>query len=126
MFDKAIKWIMALSGVLTLTMLYAAIAPGAAVQSMFGEAVSGGAAEIIVRNWGILIGLMGAVLIYGAFHPPSRTLALLAAGTSKVAFIALVLSHGTKYLSGLGIAVAIDATCVIIFALYLLMRRRAS
>ena len=31
------KWIMLLSGVLTSTMIYAAIAPDAALQSTFGE-----------------------------------------------------------------------------------------
>ena len=39
MFDKAIKWLMPISGALTLTMLYAAIVPEAAIQAMFGENV---------------------------------------------------------------------------------------
>ena len=124
MFDNAIKWIMVVSGALTLTMLYAAIAPEHAVQTMFGENVAGATAAVIVRNWGVLIGLVGAVLIYGAFHPAARTLALLVAGASKATFIALVLSQGARYLDGVGLAVAVDALWVIIFALYLLFRKR--
>lgn len=48
------KWIMLVSGALTCTMLYAAIAPQAALRSMFGDAMEGPLAEIIVRNWGAL------------------------------------------------------------------------
>ena len=125
MFEKSIKWIMLVSGVLTLTMLYAAVAPEAAMQSLFGESVSGAAASIVVRNWGVLIGLMGLLLIIGAFHEPSRRTALLIAGASKAAFIALVLAEGDRYLSGVGIAVAIDAIWVIVFALYLIVGKRA-
>lgn len=120
MLNKVMAGVMLVSGVLTLTMLYAAIAPGAAMQSMFGEAVDGAALAIVVPNWGVLIGLMGALLIYGAFHAPSRRLALVVAGASKAAFVGLVLTQGQQYLSGVGIAVAVDSVWVVIFALYLI------
>jgi hypothetical protein len=47
--------LMIVSGVLTMTMIYAAFAPDAALRSAFGESVSGPAADIVVRNWGALI-----------------------------------------------------------------------
>lgn len=119
MFDTAIKWIMVLSGVLTLSMLYAAFLPIPASQSMFGETPQGAMASIVVPNWGVLIALMGGLLLYGAFHVPARRLALVAAGASKIAFIALVLMQGGRYLGGLGIAVAFDSVMVVLFALYL-------
>ena len=105
-----IQWIMILSGVLTATMIYAAIARDAALRSTFGESLNGPLAHIIVRNWGALIALVGAMLIYGAFDPPGRSLILIVAGVSKAVFIALVLSHGKRYLSRqAGLAVAIDS-----------------
>jgi hypothetical protein len=58
-----IKWIMLVSGLLTCTMLYGAVAPKAALRSTFGEALEGPVADIVVRNWGALIGLVGAMLI---------------------------------------------------------------
>ena len=116
-----IKWIMLVSGALTCTMAYAAIAPQAALRSTFGETLEGPLADIVVRNWGALITLMGVMLIYGAFSPPVRSFALAVAGTSKLAFIALVLSHGGRYLGEqAGIAIAIDLVWVVLFALYLL------
>ena len=116
--------IMILSGVLTMTMLYAALAPEAALRSTFGESVSGPVADIVVRNWGALIALVGATLIYAARKPAVRPLALTMAGASKAVFIALVLSHGGRFLGyQAGLAVAVDALWVIVFAAYLFTTR---
>ena len=122
-WNVAIKWVMVVSGVLTLTMLYAAIAPRAAMQSTFGEALDGPLAEIIVRNWGVLVALMGAMLIYGAYDPRVRALVLVVAGASKLVFISLVLLYGRHYLNTAGLAVAIDATVVVLFVVYLTRAR---
>jgi hypothetical protein len=118
---NSIKPIMLVSGLLTCTMLYAAIAPETALQSTFGASLSGPLAEIVVRNWGILIFLVGAMLIYGAFKPQVRPLVLTIAGLSKLAFVGLVLSYGKLYLGNqAGIAIAIDSLWVAIFAWYLI------
>jgi len=118
------KWIMLVSGALTCTMLYAAIAPQAALRSTFGESLEGPLAEIVVRNWGALIALLGAMLIYGAYHPPVRPLVLTVAGLSKVVFIGLVVTHGTQYLGQAGLAIAIDIVMVGLFIAYLFGVRR--
>jgi len=121
-----IKWIMLASGVLTCTMIYAAIAPQAALRSTFGETLDGPLAEIVVRNWGVLITLIGAMLIYGAYHAAVRPLVLAVAALSKLVFIALVLAQGSRYLGQqAGIAIAIDAVWVVLFALYLAATRSA-
>ena len=121
--DK-IKWIMLVSGALTCTMIYAAIAPQAALQGTFGETLQGPLAEVVVRNWGVLITVVGAMLIYGAYRPESRTLVLTVAIATKSVFIALVLAQGGRYLGQqAGIAVAIDAVWVVLFACYLVTAR---
>jgi hypothetical protein len=121
---RNIKWIMLVSGLLTCTMVYAAVAPQAALHATFGETLSGPLAEIIVRNWGILITLIGAMLVYGAFVPPSRTLILTVAGLSKLSFVVLVLSHGGRYLGQqAGIAIGVDALWVLLFACLVMCQR---
>ena len=116
---------MLVSGALTCTMFYAAVAPEAAMRSSFGQSVDGPVAQIIVRNWGILIGLMGLLLIYGAFNEQTRRVALVVAGASKIAFIALVLSIGQQFLQfQVGVGVAIDIVTVTLFALYLVSTRQ--
>jgi hypothetical protein len=120
------RWIMMVSGVLTATMIQAAIAPDAALESNFGETVSGPLAYLVVRNWSALIALIGAMLIYGAFNPIHRPLVLVVAGLSKLTFIGLVLSEGTRYLGyQAGMAIAIDSVMVLLFAWYLIKMRSA-
>jgi len=119
-----IRWIMLVSGALTCTMAYAAIAPEAALLSTFGETLQGPLAEVVVRNWGLLITLVGAMLIYGAFHPPVRSLVLFVAALSKLAFAGLVLAQGARFLGQqAGIAIAIDLVWVVVFVLYLMSPR---
>ncbi|MBP6821566.1 MAG: hypothetical protein KA368_08485 [Acidobacteria bacterium] len=120
-----IKWIMLVSGLLTCTMFYAAIAPQAALMSMFGETLTGPLAEIVVRNWGALIALSGAMLIYGAYNPPVRQLVLTVASASKLIFSGLVLSQGSRYFGHqAGGAVIIDLIMVMLFIAYLFGARR--
>ena len=114
------RWIMLLSGALTATMVQAVFAPDASIQSNFGESVSGPAAHLVIRNWGALIAMIGGMLIYGAFNPLQRALVLTVAGASKLVFIGLVLSEGSRYLSNqAGVAVGIDAVMVVLFGWYL-------
>ena len=116
-----IRWIMLVSGVLTATMIYAAIAPEAALRATFGETLDGPLAQVVVRNWGALIALVGGMLIYGAFDPPARPLILVVAGVSKAVFIGLVLSQGARYLAQqAAVAIAVDLVMVALFAWYLL------
>jgi hypothetical protein len=110
------KWIMLVSGLLTCSMFYAAIAPQAALQATFGDSLEGPVAEIVVRNWAVLITLLGAMLIYGAFNVPVRPLVLIAAGLSKLTFIGLILTIGQQFLSyQAGIAVVSDIAQVMLF-----------
>jgi hypothetical protein len=46
-----IRWIMVVPGVLTTTMLQAAIALEGALRSTFAESLSVPLADIVVRNW---------------------------------------------------------------------------
>jgi hypothetical protein len=121
------KWVMLASGALTFTMTHAAVAPQAALRSMFGETLEGPLADIVVRNWGALIALVGAMLIYGAFNPAVRPLVLVVAGLSKLAFIALVLTYGAPFLGHQAdISIAVDSVMVLLFAAYLVAVRRGA
>jgi hypothetical protein len=123
-FLSNFKWVMLISGLLTCTMFLGLISPQASLKSNFGVNVEGSAVEIIVRNWAALIGLMGIMLIYGAFTPAVRRFSLIIAGASKIIFIILVLSLGKQYLSfGAGTAVIIDSIMVVLFIAYLLLSR---
>lgn len=121
------KWVMLISGLLTCTMFLGLIAPQSQMTSNFGTSMEGPLAEIIVRNWSALIGLMGIMLIYGAFVPAVRRYSLVIAGTSKIIFIGLVLSWGKSYLEfGAGTAVVADSFMIVLFSVYLLFSRSSN
>jgi len=122
----SIKWIMLITGLFTATIFYYAIAPNAALTADFGHGLEGPLAELLVRNWGILVGLVGLMLIYGAFVPPARRLVLSVATLSKAAFVLLVLTVGSVYLSQrIRFAVMVDGFEVLLFTAYLLTTRHA-
>ena len=115
-----IKWVMIVSGLLTFTLLRGIIAPVAQQKTMFGEALEGPVADVIVRNWAFLICLYAGLLIYGAFDPTHRSLILLLSASGKLAFILLVLAQGSRFLKAqAGLAVIFDGIMVVLFLLYL-------
>lgn len=121
-FISNFKWVMFISGLLTCTMLQALISPQASLISNFGQTIDAPLAEIIVRNWGALIGLVGIMLIYGAFMESVRRFVLVIAGSSKIIFILLVLSSNKSYMGfGAGTAVIVDAIMVVLYIAYLLL-----
>jgi hypothetical protein len=112
---------MLISGLLTCTMLQALISPQASLTSNFGQTIDVPLAQIIVRNWGALIGLFGIMLIYGAFMESVRRFVLVIAGSSKIIFILLVLSSNESYMGfGVGTAVIVDSIMVALYTAYLL------
>jgi len=125
-FVSKFRWIMLISGLLTCTMFLGLFLPQSSLQSNFGETMQGPVSEIIVRNWSALIGLMGIMLIYGAFVEPVRKFALVIAGLSKAVFITLVLCYGKQYMGfGAGTAVVADSIMIILYVTYLFLARHS-
>ena len=123
-FVSNFRWVMLIAGLLTCTMFLGLFSPQASLKSNFGETLEGPSYEIIVRNWAALIGLMGIMLIYGAFNPTVRRFSLVIAGISKIIFIILVLSLGQSYLKfGVGTAVVVDSIMIVLFIAYLFLSR---
>lgn len=110
---------MLIAGLLTCSMIFAVFAPQAALISMFGESITEPLAQVIVRSWGFLIFLVGALLIYGAFKPVYRNLALVIASISKIAFISLIVVFGTQYIDKALLTIVLDSVLTIIFLTYL-------
>lgn len=121
---KNIKWVMLVSGVLTCTMFYGLFAPGAALELMFGASFGGTLESIVTRSWSALVGLIGVVLIYGAFSERNRVFAISIASISKVIFIALVLLYGREYWGKAGLAIAMDCITVFCAAVFLIVTFR--
>ena len=118
-----IKWIMLGSGVITCSMILSFFAPQAGLQATFGTSIDGPIVQIVARNWGALIAMVGGMLIYGAYVPVHRGLILTVASISKVIFISLILIHGSQFLSVAAPALIFDSVVVALYLLYLMATR---
>jgi hypothetical protein len=116
---KNIKWIMLLSGVLTMTMFYGLFAPEAALESMFGTSFNGTLENIVMRSWSALVGLIGGILIYGFFSQKNRVFSISIAAFSKLIFVTLVLLYGQEFLGTIAPAIAMDSVVIILSGVYL-------
>ncbi|MCH6233790.1 hypothetical protein [Cognataquiflexum rubidum] len=123
-FVSNFKWIMLICGLLTCSMFLGLFSPESSLESNFGEPLVTGPENIVVRGWSALIGLIGIMLIYGAFKPAVRDYSLVIAGMSKTIFVILVLSFGSQYMSfGAGTAVIVDIIMILLFVLYLIFSK---
>ena len=120
---KNIKWVMLVSGVLTFTMFYGLFAPQAALESMFGVSFNGTLEALVVRSWSALVGLMGAILIYGALNDKYRVFSISVAAVSKVIFVSLVMLYGQEFLGNVGPAIAMDCITIALAVLFLVALR---
>jgi len=120
-----IKWIMLGTGIITCSMVFAAIAPGPALINTFGASIEGPLAEIVVRSWGSLITLIGGMLIYGAYHPVHRKLILTVAAAGKLFFVGLILVYGNDYLDKAMLTIVFDTVVALVYILYLFAPNKA-
>jgi len=120
---KNIKWVMLISGVLTAAMFYGLFAPQSALESMFGASFNGILESIVIRSWSALVGLIGAVLIFGAFNEKHRVFSISIAAFSKIIFVLLMLIYGQAFLGEAATAIVMDCA-VIVLALFFLVAVR--
>jgi len=114
---------MLISGVLTAAMFYGLFAPQSALESMFGASFNGILESIVIRSWSALVGLIGAVLIFGAFNEKHRVFSISIAAFSKIIFVLLMLIYGQAFLGEAATAIVMDCA-VIVLALFFLVAVR--
>ena len=107
-------------GVITCTTFFAVIAPQDALLNMFGSNLTEPLANLLVRSWGFLVFIMGALLIYGAFNEETRLLCIITAGVSKVGFLLLIMIFGTNCIETLWVTAAFDTFVILILTTYVI------
>jgi hypothetical protein len=81
-----IELILLITGLATAGALVVFVAPVTTMKVLFAQAPSDALSLFIARHWGLLLSLVGALLIYAAYHAEVRVPALLVASAEKVAF----------------------------------------
>ncbi|MGD1935590.1 MAG: hypothetical protein ACFB0Z_13995 [Candidatus Phaeomarinobacter sp.] len=114
-----IFWILIVSGVVTSTMLLAAVAPRAVFKQFFGSVLEGPLGNAVMRNWGLVIGMSGLLLIYAAYDETIRTPIMAFSIVGKLFFVGLVFTAGSSLKAARGGAI-IDLLIAGLFSAYLL------
>jgi hypothetical protein len=86
MLAAQIEWILLITGLVTAGALLLFLAPVTMMKVLFGQAPSDALSILIVRHWGLLVFLVGALLAYAAYHAEVRGPAMIVAIAEKVAF----------------------------------------
>src|SRR5262249_60410328 len=87
MLAAHIELILLITGLATAGVLVVFVAPVPVMKVLFGQAPSDTLSLFIARHWGLLVCLVGALLIYAAYHPEVRVPTLIVAIVEKVALV---------------------------------------
>jgi hypothetical protein len=120
MLAARIEWILLLTGLATAGALFLALAPVTTMKVLFGQGPSDALGLLIARHWGLLVGLVGALLIYAAYHAEVRVPALTVAIVEKTAIaLGMVISPFRRRPAVLVMALA-DAGMAAVYLMYLI------
>src|SRR5438132_13876294 len=86
MLAAQIESILLITGLATAGAVVLFLAPVTMMKMLFGQAPSDALSLLIARHWGLLIFLVGALLIYAAYHAEIRVPTLIVAIVEKAAF----------------------------------------
>jgi hypothetical protein len=119
MLAARIELILLVTGLATAGALALSLAPGPVLKLLFGQAPSDALCLFIARHWGLLVGLVGALLIYSAYHAEARVPTLIVATVEKAAFVlGVAASPFRRRPAVLAMALA-DASMAAVYFLYL-------
>jgi hypothetical protein len=119
MLAARIELILLITGLATAGALVLVPAPVTMMKLLFGQAPSDALSLAIARHWGLLVGLVGALLIYAAYHAEVRVPTLIVASAEKAVFaLGMFLSPFRRRPTVLGMALA-DAGMAAVYLLYL-------
>lgn len=115
-----IQAILVVCGLVTASMLQFTLMPRRAARSFFGETVDGPIADVAVRGWGLLIALTGGMMLWAAFHPETRTLAIGVTLISKGFYMGQLITKGGRFLQGMaGVSVLLDVIMAALLATWM-------
>ncbi len=120
MFAASIGWIMIVSGAITAGAgLAALLVPRELLRLAFGVTDAAGSTIFFVRHWGVLIGVIGGLVLFGGLAPAVRDPVLVAAAGEKVAIVVLIFFGPLKRTAAMTAIAAIDGLFAVLYVAYL-------
>ena len=119
MLAAHIELILLITGLVTAGVLVVFVAPVPVMKMLFGQVPSDALSLLIARHWGLLVCLVGALLIYAAYHPEVRTPTLIVAIVEKAALVLGVLISPFRQRPPLLAMALADAVMSAVYVMYL-------
>jgi hypothetical protein len=119
MLAAQIEMILLITGLATAGALVLFLAPVTMMKMLFGQAPDDALSLLIARHWWLLVCLVGALLIYAAYHAEIRVPTLIVAIVEKAAFaLGMFISPFHRRPAVLVMALA-DAGMAAVYVMYL-------
>jgi hypothetical protein len=124
--EPAVRVVLVVLGAIT-TLPVAALVNAGVLDWNYGVSDPSSMTLALLQHRGMLQLLLGAAIVWAAFHPPVRLGAALAAVTGKSTFLLLILPDPVRRAGLSPLSVWFDLFCIVVlgaFAAYLVARRR--
>src|SRR5262249_21064860 len=119
MIGAHIEVILIVTGALTAIVLLQFVAPAQVLRMIHAEAPTDKVVLAIVRHWGLLVFLVGALLIYAAFDASVRAPAMVVAVIEKAALGLGVFGTSLRTHPAVAAIAVGDSLMALVYALYL-------
>jgi len=119
MIGAHIELILIVTGALTAIVLLQFVAPAQVLRVTYGEAPTDEVSIALARHWGLLVFLVGALLIYAAFHASVRSPAMVVAAIEKAALGLGVFGTSLRTHPVVAAIAAGDSLIALVYVLYL-------
>jgi hypothetical protein len=120
MLAAHIEMILLITGLVTTGALVVFLAPVPVMKLLFGQAPSDALSLLIARHWGLLVGLVGALLIYAGYHAEVRFPTLIIAIVEKVALVVGLLMSPVRQRPTVLTMVLADTGMAVVYVLCLI------
>jgi hypothetical protein len=119
MLAAYIELILLITGLATAGVLVGFVAPVPVMKVLFGQAPTDALSLFIARHWGLLVSLVGALLIYAAYHAEVRVPTLIVAIVEKAALVLGVFISPFRQRPTVRAMALADAGMSALYAMYL-------
>jgi hypothetical protein len=119
MLAAHIELILVITGLATAGALVLFLAPDMMMKVLFGQAPADALGRLIARHWGLLVFLVGALLVYAAYHADTRVPTLIIAIGEKAAFALGVFLSPFRQRPTMFIMALADAGMATLYLMYL-------
>ncbi|HEX3370691.1 MAG TPA: hypothetical protein VHS56_14020 [Candidatus Cybelea sp.] len=112
--------VLLITGIITLSAGMGLLMPRNTLAMLFGIDASDAATLLLGRHWSLLIGLVGGLLIYAAYHPEIRVPVMVVGTIEKLVLAGLVIAGPLRKRPPTLVAVGADSIMALLYIVFLI------